>query len=95
MACPDRRFPVPGRVFGQRADSFRCALLCSAVSMEITEIFRVTINSLITVFNRHLSLIKDKGKICIRGDGRSSYNWEKQFAAVVVLQEFRFFMLLI
>lgn len=60
MAWPDRRFPVPGTALGQRADSFRCALLGSSVSMETAEIFRVTVNSLITLFSCHLSLIKDR-----------------------------------
>lgn len=47
--------------------------------METTEIFRVTVNSLITVFSCHLSLIKDKKKkLCIQGDGRSSYDWGKE-----------------
>lgn len=77
MACPDRRFPVPGRALGQRADGVRCALLGSSVSMETSEIFRVTINSLITVFDCHLSLIKDKN-LHIQGDGRSNYSQKQQ-----------------
>lgn len=64
MACPDRRLPVPGRAAGQGAGSFRWAPLSSWVSMETAGIFRVTINSLITVFNCHLSLTKDKRKSC-------------------------------
>lgn len=34
--------------------------VCSSVSMETAGMFRVTINSLITVFRCHLSLTKDK-----------------------------------